>query len=56
MATLRNITKNCHGRDCQAEAEVYAMDPYPDGWADWYCQSCAPANWLIVDIITKESK
>lgn len=50
MATLR-IHKKCDGRGCSHEADVYALDPYPDGWGGWYCDDCAPSGWLVVDII-----
>lgn len=51
MATLTNVVKSCRGRDCDHQATVYAVDPYPDGWGDWYCDDCVPNNWWVVDTI-----
>lgn len=38
--------------DCQCgrRAKVYAMDPIPNGWADYYCYVCKPSGW-ITDIL-----
>lgn len=56
MATFHNLHTPCKGRDCSAEADVYALDPCPNGWADWYCHACTPTNWIIGDTIIKKEK
>lgn len=36
-------------RDCSAcnkPAEVYAMDPCPGGWGDYYCREHTPRGWI----------
>lgn len=56
MATLTNIDKPCRGRDCDQQASVYAIDPAPDGWGDWYCDDCQPSNWWVIDTIERVSQ
>jgi hypothetical protein len=35
---------------CGQPAEVYAIDPRPDGWGGRYCRSCATAlRFTVVD-------
>jgi len=34
---------------CGRDATVYAMDPVPGGWADYYCLNCKPSCWQITD-------
>lgn len=52
MATLKNIHEKCGAQTCQVEAEVYAIDPYPDGWGGWFCSTHAEGlGWTIVDTI-----
>lgn len=35
---------------CGALAEVYAMDPCPGGWGDYYCTTHTPRGWLTEGI------
>jgi hypothetical protein len=37
------MAKRCQ---CGKFAKVYAIDPAPNGWADYYCYVCAPSNWI----------
>lgn len=40
---------SAHGAPRKA-AEVYAIDPIPDGWGGYYCQSCADSlRFQVVD-------
>jgi hypothetical protein len=39
---------------CGRPATVYAMDPYPDGWAAYYCLNCKPSGWIITDYINPQ--
>lgn len=37
-------------QDCPNPATVYAMDPFPGGWAGHYCDACAKAlGFTVVD-------
>lgn len=56
MATLTNIDKPCKGQDCDKQADVYAIDPCPDGWGDWYCHECRPTSWWVIDNIERVSQ
>lgn len=55
MATLIDIDKPCKGGDCDKQADVYAIDPCPDGWGDWYCHDHTPTAWWVVDTIQRVS-
>lgn len=52
----------CHGcgekyrrwceQECGRLAYGYGMDPHPQGWAGWYCQTCMNAlKFHCVDVI-----
>jgi hypothetical protein len=41
---------------CGKNAEVYAMDTCPGGWADYYCTGCKPQGWQITDRFTVAAK
>ena len=53
------MTKNPHvpcSQQCGAEAEVYAVDPCPDGWGGHYCEPCAESlRFTIIDTYSKEN-
>ena len=35
---------------CSRRAEVYAIDPIPNGWGGYYCEECAEAlRFRVVD-------
>ena len=36
--------RNCQ---CGRKAAVYAMDPDPNGWGDYYCWVCVNPKWNI---------
>ena len=39
----------CGVEDCTEEAEVYALDPTPEGWGAWYCLAHVPRGFQITD-------
>lgn len=39
--------RKCSARDCNHDAEVYAMDTIADGWADYYCEQHIPRGWIV---------
>lgn len=42
-----------HGEDTPKRAEVYAIDPIPDGWGGRYCRSCADKlGFRVVDVLS----
>lgn len=50
---LVNVDKPCNA--CKQRADVYAIDPCPDGWGDWYCHDHVPTTWWVVDTIQQVS-
>lgn len=51
METQTELHK-CH---CGEHAAVYAMDPMPNGWADYYCLNHVPSGWQITDRLTEST-
>jgi hypothetical protein len=47
----------CDQGDCGHEAEVYAIDPDPDGWGGKYClECCRKLGFQIVDNLAQRMK
>jgi hypothetical protein len=36
---------------CKHPATLYAIDPIPNGWGDYYCLSHKPNGWQITDYL-----
>ena len=59
VAKLKAVCHGCgekYRRWCEQEcgrlAYGYGMDPHPQGWAGWYCQTCMNAlKFHCVDVI-----
>jgi len=46
------MPRNCQ---CGRPSKVYAMDPIPDGWADYYCSLCVNPQWIIETLYCEEN-
>jgi len=37
----------CEAGGCEEPATLFALDPYPDGWAIYCCPAHVPKGWIV---------